>query len=378
MRTAIERQRNILDFTLSSLLRRKAKNFSLLFLYILIIFFVASLLFFVQALKREAKTLLADAPDIVVQRIVAGRHDPIPMSYMNKLQEIRGVVEVTPRLWGYYYDPVFGANYTLMADNSGTISPKTIVIGAGVARTQRIGEDDMIQLRMASGAPMIVTVAKILPHDSELISSDMIMMSRADFTELFNLSGDHATDLAVSAANQRELVTIAGKIAEKLPDSRPILKTEIMRTYDSIFDWRGGIMVAILAVAVLSFAIFAWDKATGLSAEERREIGILKSIGWETSDVLLLKFWEGIAISLTSFMAGTILAYIHVFIFSAPLFEQALKGWATLYPRFRLVPSIDAYQIAVLFFLTVFPYTVATIVPSWLAATIDADTAMRS
>lgn len=378
MRTAIERHRNILDFTLSSLLRRKTKNISLLFLYILIIFFVASLLFFVQALKREAKTLLADAPDIVVQRIVAGRHDPIPTGYVKKIRGIKGIGEITPRLWGYYYDPVFGANYTIMADNSGATNSKTIVIGAGVARSQRIAEGDMIQLRMSTGTPMILTVAKILPNYSELVSSDMIMMSPPDFTEMFNLSGDHATDLAISVANQKELVTIAGKIAEKLPDTRPILKSEIMRTYDSIFDWRGGIMVAILAVAVLSFVIFAWDKASGLSAEERREIGILKSIGWETSDVLLLKFWEGIAISLTSFMAGIILAYIHVFIFSAPLFEQALKGWAILYPRFRLLPEIDAYQITVLFFLTVFPYTVATIVPSWMAATIDADTAMRS
>ena len=97
------------------------------------------------------------------------------------------------------------------------------------------------------------------------------------------------------------------------PDTRPILKSEILRTYDSIFDWRGGMMIVMLAVAVLSFIIFAWDKATGLSAEERKEIGILKSIGWETSDVLLLKFWEGIVISLTAFLVGVILAYGHVF-----------------------------------------------------------------
>lgn len=378
MRTTIERHRNILDFTISSLLRRRTKNLSLILLYILIIFFIASLLFFVQALKREAKTLLADAPDIVVQRIVAGRHDPIPVSYMEKIQGIRGIVEIAPRFWGYYYDPVFGANYTLLADNSGTIAPKTITIGPGVARNQRISEGDMIQLRMATGSPMILTVAKVLPNDSELVSSDLIMMGTADFMEMFGLSGSYATDLAITVANQQELVTIAGKIAERFPDTRPILKSEIMRTYDSIFDWRGGIMVAILSVAVLSFVIFAWDKASGLSAEERREIGILKSIGWETSDVLLLKFWEGIAVSLTAFMIGSILAYVHVFIFSAPLFEQALKGWATLYPRFRLVPEINAFQMTILFFLTVFPYTVATIVPSWMAATIDADTAMRS
>jgi ABC-type lipoprotein release transport system permease subunit len=102
-------------------------------------------------------------------------------------------------------------------------------------------------------------------------------------------------------ANPEETRTVAGKIAELLPTSRPILKSEILRTYDSIFDWRGGMMVVILSMAVLAFVIFAWDKASGLSAEERREMGILKSIGWETADILLLKFWEGIAVSLTAF-----------------------------------------------------------------------------
>jgi ABC-type lipoprotein release transport system permease subunit len=145
-----------------------------------------------------------------------------------------------------------------------------------------------------------------------------------------------------------------------------------------MFDWRGGMVVVILGVAVLSFIIFAWDKATGLSAEERKEIGILKSIGWETGDVLLLKSWEGVIVSLTAFLAGVILAYCHVFFFSASLFDHALKGWSILYPEFRLTPAIDSYQLAILFFLTVVPYSVATIIPSWRTATIDPDAAMRS
>jgi ABC-type lipoprotein release transport system permease subunit len=41
------------------------------------------------------------------------------------------------------------------------------------------------------------------------------------------------------------------------------------------------------------------------------------------------------------------------------------------------VPFIDPYQVATLFFLTVVPYTAATIIPSWGAATIDPDTIMR-
>jgi ABC-type lipoprotein release transport system permease subunit len=132
-----------------------------------------------------------------------------------------------------------------------------------------------------------------------------------------------------------------------------------------------------MAGAGLAFIIFAWDKASGLSAEEKKEIGILKAIGWETSDVILMKFWEGTVISLSSFLAGIILAYFHVFFTSSTLFEPVLKGWSVLYPEFRLTPFLDGAQVMTLFFLSVLPYTVATIVPSWRAASVDPDSVMR-
>jgi len=66
-----------------------------------------------------------------------------------------------------------------------------------------------------------------------------------------------------------------------------------------------------------------------------------------------------------------------VFFASAPLFEHAFKGWAVLYPEFKLSPAINPYQIAVLFFLTVLPYTLITLVPTWKAAVMDPDAVMR-
>lgn len=378
MRPPLQRYRNILDFALSSLLRRKGRNLALICVYTLVVFVIASLIFFVQALKHEAKELLVHGPDLVVQRMVAGRHDPMPVAAAEAIRGLRGVEEVTPRLWGYYYDPVYGGNLTVMATEDPALAADSIWIGRGVARSMRVKEGDMVSLRGYAGLPSLYTVQKVLPEESELVSSDLVLMSPQELRGLFNLPEGIATDLAVRAGNPRELPTIAAKIVEKFPDARPILKSEILRTYEAIFDWRGGLMIVVLASAVLSFIIFAWDKATGLSAEERKEIGILKSIGWESADVLLLKFWEGAVISVTAFLAGVLLAYAHVFFLSASLFEHALKGWSVLFPRYRLEPAVDEYQLVVLFFLTVLPYTAATLVPSWRAATVDPDSAMRS
>ena len=378
MNRSLERYRNLLDFALSSLLRRKGKNAALLALYVLVVFLVASVVFFTQALKREATLVLAGAPDLVVQRLVAGRHDPIPIAYGREIAAIRGVSGVEPRFWGYYYDTFVGANFTLVASDDEAPARESISVGSGVARIMRLVVGNYLSLRGGKGAPVAYRVQKILPGSSELVAADLIQIRVDDFHTLFDFPRGRATDLVVSVRNKAEIPTVAAKIAQQFPDTRPIPKSEMLRTYDAVFDWRGGMVIVVLSVSLLSFVIFAWDKATGLSADERREIGILKSIGWETGDVLLLKSFEGMVVSLTAYLAGVSLAYLHVFFFSASLFEGALKGWSVLYPQFRLTPVLDPYLLCVLFFLTVGPSTVATIVPSWLAATVDPDAAMRS
>jgi hypothetical protein len=43
------------------------------------------------------------------------------------------------------------------------------------------------------------------------------------------------------------VVVVADKIRRLLPDTRPILRGEILRTYDSLFDWRKGLLLVVFA-----------------------------------------------------------------------------------------------------------------------------------
>ncbi len=378
MRIWIEKQRNLIDFTLSSLRRRLGKNIALVLTFTTVVFFLGSVTLFTQALKKEAALILKGTPEILVQRMIAGRHDLMPLAYADRIRQIRGVTSLTPRLWGYYYDPAVKANYTLMVSNRKPWAAGEILIGAGISRSRQVFPGDLLSFRNYRGEPAIFQVKGLLAAESELISSDLILLSERDFRSFFGLASPYVTDFALRVSNSREWNTIAFKISELLPDTRPILRDEILRTYDSLFDWRSGMIVVIFTASALAFIILAWEKASGLSAGERREIGILKALGWETSDVLLMKFWEGTVLAFSSFLLGFTLAYAHVFFTSAVLFEHALKGWAILYPEYRLTPFVDPYQVVTLFFLTVIPYLAAAIIPSWRAATIDPDTVMRT
>ncbi|QWV93945.1 FtsX-like permease family protein [Geomonas oryzisoli] len=377
MANMIERHRHILDFTLAALLRRKGKNGGLVLVYTLIIFVLASVLFFTEAIKREATLVLHESPEIIVQRTQAGRYQTIPASWCEEIGRINGVTSVQPRLWGYHYDRTRRANYTFMVPAQAPPQPGHVDLGSGVARVLGADIGDTIAFAGHDGVPRAYTVGTLLESESQLLTADVVLISERDYRDFSGIPAGQATDLVLQVRNPREYATVVEKITGMHHDARPILRSEIQRTYDAVFGWRSGLMIVIYSGAALAFLILSWDKATGLSAEERTEIGILKAVGWDTSDILLMKFWEGAVISLTAFLAGTIFAYIHVFFTSSALFAPVLKGWSTLYPSFRLMPVLDLRQGAALFFLTVVPYTVTTIVPSWRAATIDPDRVMR-
>jgi lipoprotein-releasing system permease protein len=374
-----------------SLSRKKFKNTTIVLVFTLVIFITGSILFLTYSFKREALLILKGAPELIVQRMTAGSHALVPAEYSDAIVKIPGVAAVEPHYWGYYYDSLSRANYTVIASSASLSENSRMIkgrlpgpgdthiaaIGRGVSRARFVGLDGIISLESAKGKPVDFRIAGIFESESELLTADLIAISPGDFRDLFSIPEGMATDLVVHVNNETEAPVIARKIRKLFPETRPILRKEIERTYDAVFAWRSGLILTLFAGALVAFIILAWDKATGLSAEEKREIGILKAIGWETSDILEMKFWEGLVISLTSFLCGILLAYIHVYFFGATLFGPALKGWSVIYPDFRLTPYINAYQIITLMALTVIPYIASTIIPSWKSAITDPDEIVR-
>ena len=251
----IERQRHLIDFALASLLRRKGKNGALLLVYTLIVFTLASVIFFIHAVRREAALVLRDSPEVIVQRTLTGRYQPIPLSYADTIGLIRGVISVRPRLWGYYYDANFLANYTLVVPAGNQPEPGTI--GNGISRMRNTFAGDTVGFACYDGKPRNFVIKRVLDEESQLLSADLILISEKDYRAFSGIPAGYATDLALKVRNPKEYATIAEKITKILPDTRPIVRDEILRTYDAVFSWRSGLIIIIFSAAALAFAIFA-------------------------------------------------------------------------------------------------------------------------
>lgn len=376
MRLWLERQLYLIEFTRGALRRRLGRNLSLFAVYALLVFVLASLSLFAGALRGEAGRLLDGSPEVVLQRMVAGRHDLIPPGYLERIGRIRGVQKKEARLWAYYDTDRVG-KLVFIARPAAEVPVGSVMLGSRLAAAWQLQVGDTLSLPDHRGEAHRWRVASLLTPASGLQSAALLMVSEEDFRAFFAYPAGHYTDIALSVRNPLEVNNVASKLAALLPDSRPLLRDEMLRTYEHIYDWREGVLLSLLAGAILAFGVFAWDKAAGLAAEEKREIGILKAVGWETGDVIRMKVWESLLVSVTAFATGLIAAWAHVFHFGAPFFAPLLKGWSVLYPSFALPPAIDGLQLATLFFFTVFPYLAAILVPIWRAAITDPDTVMR-
>ena len=170
----LNRNLHFLDYAVGVLWRRKWKNASLLVVYTVLVCLLASIFLYSGALRREAGLLLRDSPEIIVQRMLVGRHQPIEASIIPSIAKIHGVRTVTGRLWGYFFDAAIGANYTIMVSTESPADSGKVKIGRGIARARGVAVGDVLSFRSASGELLHLEVAEIFQRQSELVTFDLV------------------------------------------------------------------------------------------------------------------------------------------------------------------------------------------------------------
>lgn len=391
VRYFFNRQRNILDYALTSLWRQRLKNSSVIAVFSLVIFLVASFRLAVSSLESATEHLLQTVPDITVQKLAAGRQVGLDESLVEEVAGIFGVREVRARVWGYYFDETGGANYTVIGDpeflqaaqlpgiekiagQTGSTDTATMAIVGGAVRAHMdIGERRYFSLFRPDLSLKSLRIGGFFRPSSGPVTDDLIVVNIGAARDLFMLPESEVTDLLVSVANPLEIDTVARNISEMIPGSRVLTRGQIGKTYRAAFGWRSGFGLACLIGSVAAFTILAWDKASGLSPEQRREVGLLKVLGWQTSDVMAVRFYESVVISLSAFLLGYTLACTHILWFDAVLYRPILLGWSVLRPSVSLAPVFTVGDLLLIFCLSVLPYLAATIVPAWRSAAVRPD-----
>ncbi len=387
----------LIEYAISSILRQGYKTLFIGIIFTILIMLLTSVFFITNSIKHELNSTVDALPQIIVQKVKAGRHYDIDADIVDDIIEIPGVSDAFARVWGYYYFENAGVNFSIVGieqyenqykksfegivekfDFDEIENTPSMIVGAGAYRVMKESfYKEYFNFIKPDGSLKKVFIAGTFDGDTQLESNDMIIISKENIRDIFDIPNTKATDIVVKVANQEEISVVASKIKLIYPDTRIVTNQDLKISYQNIFDYKSGVFLALFIVSLFTFFIIIYDKVSGLSSEEKREIGILKAIGWRVDDVLKEKFYESFIISFFSYIFGVGLAFGFVYIFEAPILRDIFVGYSQLKTTFELPFVFDIQTLVLVFFLSVPIYIAATIIPSWKVATLEADEVIR-
>jgi ABC-type lipoprotein release transport system permease subunit len=393
-RKSWSRTRSLGAYVLGAMGRRRAKNLALGGGLSFAVALVAAVLFLSEALRAEAERASLALPDVTVQKLVAGRPSSIAVAAAETIQDLPSVHRVAPRVWGYLFLSGINGNVTIVGTPASAQALSVahgdlaegrdlvpgaheVVAGRGLASLLGVVVGDQVGFPSPHPDAPPLKLVGTFASSVDMYTSDVVLCDDADARALLGLADSEATDLGVWVKNPNESHVIADKIAKRVAGSRVIERDLLGRLYALTYGRRSGLVLAAALPALLALLVLAWDRASGLGPDERREIAVLKAVGWSTSDVLTAKLFEAFLVATVAASVGITLAYVWVFALGAPGLRATLAGWSVLYPEAHLTPVVDLAELLSLALAVVAPFVGLSIVPAWRAATMDPMESMR-
>lgn len=374
----------LLAYALGAMRRRGGRNAAIVVGLAVVVLAFGTVLFASEALRAASQAAAAEAPALTVQRTVGGRAALVDVAAAARIGSMPSVRGAVPRVWGYLYLAALEANVTVVSTRDpSALGGGDVALGVDVAHALGLRVGDRVAVAASADpdggvpSPLVLRVGAVLPVASASVSGDVLVVDEARARALLGVPEGQATDLAVDVFPPEESAVVAAAIVDAVPGARVIDRESLGRGFELTFDARAGLLSATLIPALLALLLLAWERLTGLSDEERREIGVLKAVGWTTRDVLRARLIEAGLVALGGSLLGLGLAYVHTFVLGAPLLVPALFGWSNVRPSLLLAPSTDPVELLLLLAAIVVPFAGISVVPAWRAANVDPDRLLR-
>jgi len=385
-----------LHFLTLLLFKQKRKHIGAILISVIIIFLLSAVLFLSSSLQKSLLHTLEKQADFTVTKIQAGEAVNTPIEWLDKMMEIDGTSHISPRVYGrYYFAPrensflVVGIDFfdeqnskTLQKlvsnlDLKAFLSQESMLVGEGVkAFLEKHYFKNDFTFKTPEGKFKKVNIFQTLPKETNLIANDMIILPIDLAREIFGLKENEVTDITFNVPNEAEWDNIITKIHLLFYDVRVIEKREIKKAYENLYNYKGGFFLILYLVTIVTFILILYQRYSMVYSTERKEIGILRAIGWSIKDILKLKFYENIIIVISSFIVGVVLAYVYVFIWGAPLLSRIFLGASNLSNHVVFMPVMEFGLLGSIFLFYAIPFLGAVLIPAWKIAVTPPKEAM--
>lgn len=385
------------NFIFLLLVKHKSKHFAIFLISIFIVFLTSSILFIKNSLQKEISEALENQSDFIIQKTVANKIKDIDSSLIDEFYEINGVSKVTQRVYGQYYFMPENVYFTIIGIDffeettnqdlkellnflniSKFLEKDSMIIGNGVKKVlDKYAYFDSYDFKLENENSKNIKIFKDLPKEANLIANDLIIMDINIAKKILDIKPDFATDIVLDVPNPLERQNVKEQILLKESNIRILQKDELKKEYENMFNYKGGIFLILFIVVIFTFILVLYQRYSMISSNDKREIGILKAVGWSIKDIIKLKIIENFIVAFMAFIIGVIFAYIFVFILQAPVLKNIFIGFSNIKNDFILNQNIKISNLITLFLFFMVPFLSAVLIPVWKIAVIDATKSMK-
>ncbi len=385
------------NFLFLLLSKHKSKHIAIFIISILIVFLISSVLFVSNSLKKEVFSTLNNQSDFIIQKTNNGKIFDTPISWVEDFSSINGVKNVQQRVYGHYYFMPENVYFTIVGVDlfeentnknikellsvlniSNFLQNDSMIIGNGIKKIfDKYHYFDSYDFKLLDKQSLNVKIFKDLPQEANLVANDLVIMDINLAKKILNIDEENSTDIVLNVPNDLEKQNIKEQLILKHSNIRILQKESLKKEYENMFNYKGGIFLVLFIVVIFTFILILYQRYSMISSSDKKEIGILKAVGWSIKDIIKLKIIENFIVGFMAFIIGVIIAYIFVFILNAPILKNIFIGFSNVQNDFILSANIEFATIVTLFLFFIIPFLSAVLIPVWKIAVIDANESMK-
>ena len=370
--------------------KQKTKYISIFILSTLTIFLLSTVIFIKSSLQNEILKTLESHNDFIIQREFGGRIFDIENQLEDKLRNIYGVKNITKRVYGRYkflsedvYFTIIGVDFSNLnkeLKNLGlqNISNDEMIVGFEVDNLlKKYKYTNYYDFFLPNKEIKKVKIAKVLEKESNIISSDIIILDINLARDILGINRDFSTNIAFDVPNELERANIKQKLQRLDLDLNIIQKEDILKKYETIFNYKGGVFLILYLVVLFAFIMILYQRYSQVSINERKQIAIFKAIGYSVRDIIKIKMSENFVVAFVSYLFGVLLAYFFVFILNAPILKNIFIDFSNIKNDFIIYPYIEFSTFVTLFLFFMVLFLSSVLIPVWKISAINPYESLR-
>lgn len=385
------------NFLFLLLIKHKSKHLAIFIISIFIVFLISSVLFIKNSLQKEIFSTLENQSDFIIQQTNGSKIVNTPVSWIDDFSSINGVKNTQQRVYGQYYFLPENVYFTIVGidlfeentnkklnellkslDISNFLENDSMIIGDGIKKIfDKYHYFDSYDFKLSNSDLKTIKIFNSLPKDLNLVANDLIIMDINLAKEILNIKENESTDIVLNVPNNLERQNVKEQLLLEHSNLRILQKDELKKEYENMFNYKGGIFLILFIVVLFTFILILYQRYSMISSTDKKEIGILKAVGWSIKDIIKLKIMENFIVGFMAYIIGVVFSYIFVFILNAPILKHIFIGFSNMQNDFIFNPNIEINSLITLFLFFMIPFLSAILIPVWKVAVLDSTKSMK-